>query len=53
MAPIIEVLLFTWLLEWLEKVPFLKDVFAAAYASLLTLFASIVDIMERFLHLPV
>jgi hypothetical protein len=52
-APIIEVLLFTWLLEWLEKIPFLKRVFAAVYAALLTLFEVFEEMVERFLHLPI
>jgi hypothetical protein len=52
-APIIEVLLFTWLLEWLEKIPFLKRIFAAIYASLLTLFETFEDLLERYFHLPV
>ncbi|RUM72949.1 MAG: hypothetical protein DSZ10_04190 [Sulfurovum sp.] len=52
-APIVEVLLFTWLLEWLEKIPFLKRIFAAIYASLLTLFETFEDLLERYFHLPV
>ena len=51
-APIIEVLLFTWLLEWLEKIPFLKKVFAGIYAFLLTIFELFEDMLERFFHLP-
>jgi len=52
-APIVEVLLFTWLLEWLEKIPFLKRIFAAIYASLLTLFETFEDLLERYFHLPI
>ncbi len=52
-APIIEVVLFTWLLEWLEKVPLLKRFFAGIYALFLTTFEGFEAMLERYLHLPV
>ncbi len=52
-APLIEVLLFTWLLEWLEKVPFLKWFFAGIYAFILTLFEGLEEMLERYFHVPV
>lgn len=53
LAPLIEVLLFTWLLEWLEKVPFLKEFFAGIYAFILTAFEGFEEMLERYFHLPV
>ncbi len=52
-APLIEVLLFTWLLEWLEKIPFLKRFFAAIYAFFLAFFEELEEILERYFHLPI
>jgi hypothetical protein len=52
-APIIEVLIFSWLLEWLEKVPFLKKYIIKIYNFFLTLFEWFEDIMEKIFHIPV
>jgi len=52
-APIIEILIFSWLLEWLEKVPFLQKYIAKIYNFFLSLFEWFEDIMEKIFHIPV
>lgn len=52
-APIIEVLIFTWLLEWMEKVPFLKKYLTKIYHFFITFFEWLEDLMENIFHIPV
>ena len=51
-APIIEVVIFSWLLQWLEKIPFLKRFFEKFYRVLAKAFETFEDIMERVFHIP-
>lgn len=51
-APIVEVVIFSWLLEWLEKVPFLKGFFQSLYRGLHTVFKSIEKVIEKIFHIP-
>lgn len=52
-APIVEILIFSWLLEWLEKVPFLQKHIAKIYRFFLTLFEWFEDVLEKIFHIPV
>lgn len=52
-APILEVLIFSWMLEWLEKVPFLKGFFASLYHRLFSFIKKIELIFEKLFHIPV
>lgn len=51
-APVVEVLIFSWLLEWLEKVPFLKGFFHKFYRILSNLFKVFEAFVEKILHIP-
>jgi len=51
-APLLEVFIFSWLLEFLERVPFLKRSFQVIYKTFSGVFAAIEDFMERMFHLP-
>ncbi len=52
-APLIEILIFSWLLEWLEKVPFLKKYITKIYTFFLTLFEWFEELLEKVFHIPV
>ena len=52
-APIVEIIIFTWLLEWLEKVPFLQKYITKIYSFFLILFEWVEDILEKVFHIPV
>lgn len=51
-APIVEVVIFSWLLQWLERVPFLKRFFAKLYRILAEVFETFEEIMEKVFHIP-
>ncbi len=51
-APIIEILIFSWLLEWLEKVPFFKRYLVKIYAFFIGFFEWFEDYLEKVLHIP-
>ncbi len=52
-APIVEVVIFTWLLSWMEKVPFLAKGLRNMYAFFLSMYQWIEYYLENVLHLPV
>ena len=52
-APIVEVVIFTWLLKWMEKVPFLARGLRKVYVFSIKLFQSIEYVLERVFHIPV
>jgi len=52
-APLVEIVIFTWLLEWLEKVPFLQKYITRMYSFFLSLFEWFEDILEKIFHIPV
>lgn len=52
-APIVEVLLFSWLLEWLEKIPFFKKYLLKLYRFFITLFEWVEAYLEKVFHIPV
>jgi len=52
-APLIEILIFSWLIELLEKIPTFKKWFAKLYDILLVVFRAFEKVLERFLHIPI
>ena len=52
-APIVEVVIFTWLFSWVEKVPFLGKVLSKIYTFFVTLFKYVEYILEKVFHIPV
>ena len=52
LAPLVEVFLFSWLFEWLEKVPFLKKFFLKIYNFFSSFFTWLETYMEKIFHIP-
>jgi len=52
-APLVEILIFSWLLEWLEKIPFFKKYLLKIYDFFISIFGWIEDILEKVFHLPI
>ena len=52
-APIVEIVIFNWLLEFMEKIPFLKPFMLKLYALFTRLFGWMERYLEIVLHLPV
>ena len=53
LAPIIEVVVFTWLLSWMEKVPFLAKILRKIYAFFVSMFGWMEKYIEKIFHVPV
>lgn len=51
-APLVEILIFSWLLEWLEKVPFLTKYILKIYSFFIAWFEWIEYYMEKIFHIP-
>ncbi len=51
-APIIEVFIFSWVLSWMERVPFLKKYLTKIYSSFLALFKLFEEWIEKIFHIP-
>ena len=52
-APLVEVLIFSWLFEWMEKVPFLKRGLNHMYRFFISLFGWMEYYLEKIFHIPV
>ncbi len=52
LAPIVEVIVFTWLLSWMEKVPFLAKILRKIYAFFIFLFGWMEKYIEKIFHIP-
>jgi hypothetical protein len=52
-APIVEILIFSWLLDWLEKIPFLKKYMVKIYGFFISLFEWFELYLEKIFHIPV
>jgi len=52
LAPIVEVLIFSWLLSWMEKVPFLSKGIERIYAFLVSWFEWLEYYVEKVFHIP-
>lgn len=53
LAPLVEVIIFTWLLSWMEKVPFLANGLRKIYAFFVFLFGWMEYYVEKVFHIPV
>ena len=53
LAPLVEVIIFTWLLSWMEKVPFLAKGLRKIYAFFVFWFGWIEYYLEKIFHIPV
>ena len=53
LAPIVEIIIFTWLLSWMEKVPFLARGLRKIYAFFIFMFSWIEYYIEKVFHIPV
>ncbi len=51
-APIIEVLIFSWLLDFMERVPFLKKYIQKIYRFFIEIFEWFEVYMEKIFHIP-
>jgi len=51
-APIVEVFIFSWLLEWMEKIPLLKKGLSYIYRLFLSTFNTIEYYLEKIFHIP-
>ncbi|MCF6244745.1 MAG: hypothetical protein L3J43_06880 [Sulfurovum sp.] len=52
-APLIEILIFSWLLELMERVPFLKKYIQKIYTFFIDLFEWVEVYLEKVFHIPV
>ena len=52
-APIVEVVIFTWILTWMEKVPFLAKGLAKISAFFMRFFKWLEFFLEKVFHIPV
>ncbi len=53
LAPIVEVVIFTWLLSWMEKVPFLAKGLRKIYVFFVFWFGWMEYYLEKIFHIPV
>ena len=53
LAPIVEVIIFSWVLSWMEKVPFLAKGLRKIYAFFIFLFGWIEYYLEKIFHIPI
>ncbi len=53
LAPIVEVVIFTWLLSWMEKIPFLSKGIQKIYGFFVAWFEWFEYYMEKIFHIPV
>jgi len=52
-APIVEIVLFSWLLEWMEKIPFFKKYLVKIYSFFIVLVEWFERYLEKVFHIPV
>lgn len=52
-SPIVEVFLFSWLFQWLERVPFLQKFFVKIYHFFSSFFRWLETYVEKIFHIPV
>lgn len=51
-APVLEVLIFSWILEWLERIPFVKTYLLKIYAYFMDAFRGLETLLEKVFHIP-
>jgi hypothetical protein len=52
-APIVEVVIFTWILAWMEKVPFLAKALHKIQTFFTTMFKGMEFLLEKVFHIPI
>ena len=52
LAPIVEVIIFSWILAWMEKVPFLAKGLRKVYAFFIFMFGWLEHYIEKVFHIP-
>ncbi len=52
-APIVEIVIFAWILSWMEKVPFLAKSLAKISTFFMTFFQGVEFFLEKVFHIPV
>ena len=52
-APIVEVVIFTWILSWMEKIPFLAKILAKISTFFRIFFKGVEFFLEKVFHIPV
>jgi len=52
LAPIVEVVIFSWLLSWMEKIPFLSKAIQKIYSFFVDWFEWFEYYMEKIFHIP-
>jgi len=52
LAPIVEIIIFSWVLSWMEKVPFLAKGLRKIYAFFIFLFSWLEYYIEKIFHIP-
>jgi len=53
LAPLVEIFIFSWVLDWLEKIPFLKKYIVKMYNFFISIFEWIEIYLEKVFHIPV
>lgn len=53
LAPIVEVIIFTWLLSWMEKVPFLAKGLRKVYTFFVFMFGWLDNYVGKVFHIPI
>ena len=53
LAPLVEILIFSWLIDWLERVPFLKKYIIKIYSFVIVLVEWVEVYLEKVFHIPV
>lgn len=53
LAPILEVVIFSWFLSWLEKVPFLAKWLRKIYTFFIEIFSWLETYLEKIFHIPI
>jgi len=52
LAPVIEIVIFSWLISWMEKIPFLKKGLRRVYVFLLFIFGWMEYYIAKIFHIP-
>jgi len=53
LAPVVEVVIFTWFLSILEKIPFLSKILYKIYDFFINIFGGVERYMDKILHIPI
>ncbi len=53
LAPIVEVIIFSWFLSWMEKIPFLAKILSKIYAFFISIFGWLEHYADKVFHIPI